>query len=463
MSARILIVDDDRSIRRSLNDRLVSWGYRAFDAESCAQARKLLHQREFDLILLDLQLEDGDGLTVLDEITGIDDSIAVIVITAHGSITKAVEAVQRGASDFLQKPFDFLDLGARIKKALQNRQLKRDRESLQAGRVEELQRDQVIAVSQQMRDCLKGCKKVAPTETTVLISGETGTGKEVLARFIYANSQRANRPLITISCANFTDELIHDDLFGHDAGSYTGATKSKRGKVELADGGTLFLDEVGELPFELQAKLLRFLEERKYYRVGSNFEREADVRVIAATNRNLGEEIQKRRFREDLFFRLNVYSVSIPPLRERVEDIAPLVQKFLAQMGIRQSRRLEITSEALQMLKAYHWPGNVRELRNVLERSTILIESDIIGPEHLPNIGPSSPSYDLIEGTLTNQMAVFERNILVKTLDECGGNRTKTADKLGLHRTELNRKLDKHGLKEYLRNGIRTVDHSEAG
>lgn len=461
MSARILIVDDDKSIRRSLYDRLVSWGYRTAEAESCTQAREILRQQELNLILLDLQLPDGDGLTMLEEIVQADDTMAVIMITAHGSIQKAVEAMQRGASDFLQKPVDYLDLRTRIKKALHHSQLKRDIDSIQAGRIEELRRHQAVAVSERMKECLKECARLSQSDTTVLILGETGTGKEVLARLIHANSPRANRPFVAIGCANFTEELINDELFGHDAGAYTGATKARRGKVELADGGTLFLDELGELPFGLQAKLLRFLEERKYCRIGSNFEREADARVIAATNRDLGAEIRQKRFREDLYFRLNVYSISIPPLRERREDIPPLVDHFLTQMGGRQSRRLVIAPEALQMLMRYHWPGNVRELRNVLERSTILADDGMITPEHLPKLDPLNQPCGMGSGTYNEQVAAFERGLLLQTLDEFGGNRTKAADKLGLYRTELNRKLERYGFKDYPRNHRRQEDYTE--
>jgi len=440
MSARILIVDDDPFIRLSLSDRLRKAGYRIFEAESCSKTREILKRHELDLILLDLQLPDGDGLAILDEISQSGESLEVIMITAHGSIEKAVEAMRRGAQDFLQKPFELDDMEARIKRALNHRQLKRDTASIQVGQTEELMHRRVLGTSKPMKRCLEECRRLSQTDTTAFLTGETGTGKEVLAYLIHTDSQRTARPFITVSCANFNEQLIDDELFGHEAGAFTGASKLRIGKVELADGGTLFFDEIGELPFELQAKLLRFLESRTYTRVGGNKEREADVRIIAATNRNLPSEIQKGRFREDLFYRINVFQVQIPPLRERQEDISDLVTYFLSQMAVRRSCHFTIIPEALDALSKYHWPGNVRELRNVIERATVITSDGLIKVSDLPPLFPmATPSACL--GTYHEQLVQYRSQILLSALKESGGNRTEAARKLGLHRTDFVRKL----------------------
>lgn len=447
MSARILIVDDDPYIRLSLGDRLRRTEYRIFEAESCSKTRELIKKHELDLILLDLQLPDGDGLELLDEVSQSGESLEVIVITAHGSIEKAVEAMRRGAQDFLQKPFELTDMEARIRRALDHRRLKRDTDSVQAGRTEEIARSRIAGQSKQMKECLEQCRRLSQTDTTVLITGETGTGKEVLAQRIHATSRRADRPFVAVSCANFSEHLIDDELFGHEIGAFTGATRVRRGKIELADGGTLFLDEIGELPCELQSKLLRFLEGRTYTRLGGEKEREADVRVITATNRNLQAEIKKGNFREDLFYRLNVYSINIPPLRDRKKDIPELINHFLQQMTGKQSPRFTISPEAHELLMKYHWPGNVRELRNVIERAIVIAsDAQITIDEILPlDVSYSAPASS--PESYQRQLIESQKKILLAALRECGGNRTEAAKKLQLHRTDLLRKIRNLGLQ----------------
>jgi DNA-binding NtrC family response regulator len=299
LSARILIVDDDPTIRLALRDRLASLGHRVSEAASCAQAREVIKTHELELVLLDWQLPDSCGGALLDEITKLGESVEVIVITAFGSIPTAVESVRRGAFDYVSKPFDFTDLEARVDKALECRRLKREAASFRAGLTADLTR-RVVATSSHMVACLETAKRLAATETTALILGETGSGKGVLAHVIHTLSPRADKPFVVVSCANFSEHLVDDELFGHERGAFTGATELKRGKVELADGGTLFFDEVGELSRSLQAKLLRFLEERLFTRVGGTKEREADVRMIAATNRDLVQAVQQGAFRDVL-------------------------------------------------------------------------------------------------------------------------------------------------------------------
>lgn len=441
MSARILIVDDDQGYRFSLRDYLAHLGYRITETGSCAEARQIFKSRELDLILLDLQLPDGDGLSLLDEIAQMGDAVEVIMISGHGTIEKAVQAMQGGACDFVPKPGEMSDLVARIKKALELRSLKRR----SAGQTDRFM-PPIVGKSKQMTACLEACRRLAQTDTAVLLLGETGTGKDILAKYLHTASQRGGGPFVAVSCANFTEQLIDDELFGHEAGAFTGAHKVKQGKAELADGGTLFLDEIGEMPYALQAKLLRFLETHTYTRVGGVKERETDVRVVAATNRNLQVEIKEGRFRADLFYRLNVYSLCIPPLREWREDIPALVNHFLLQMAYKQSRNgLTITPDALECLMGYHWPGNVRELRNVIERATVISTDGAIGESDLPML-VNDPK-DGPQGRYHDQLLEYQKQILLSALKECNGNRTEAAKRLGLHRTDFLRKIKNLGLQ----------------
>lgn len=444
MSARILIVDDDSGYRFSLRDYLAHLGYRIVEAGSCAEARQIFKSRELDLILLDLQLPDGDGLALLDEITQMGDAVEVIMISGHGTIEKAVQAMQKGACDFVPKPGEMSDLVARIKKALELRGLKRR----SAGGTDRFT-PPIVGKSKQMTACLEACRRLAQTDTAVLLLGETGTGKEVLARYLHLVSPRGDGPFVAVSCANFTEQLIDDDLFGHESGAFTGAHKVKQGKVESADGGTLFLDEIGEMPYSLQAKLLRFLETHTYTRVGGVKERETDVRVVAATNRNLQAETKEGRFRPDLFFRLNVYSLYIPPLREWKEGIPDLVGHFLSQVACKQSRNgFTIAPDALERLMEYHWPGNVRELRNVIERATVISTDGTIGESDLPLLADDPK--EAPQGRYHEQLLEYQKQILLSALRECNGNRTEAARRLGLHRTDFQRRIRDLGLQTHL-------------
>ncbi len=445
MPARILIVDDDRDFRFSLRDYLSNAGYRLFEAGSCAEAMQILKKQELDLVLLDLQLPDGEGLHLLDEISRIGDSLEVIMISGYGTIEKAVEAMQRGACDFVPKPGEIINLVTRIKKALELRSLKRR----SAGRREAFM-PPVLGKSRPMERCMETCRRLANTDTTVLLLGETGSGKEVFARHLHSSSRRKNGPFVALSCANFTEQLIQDELFGHEVGAFTGARSAKLGKVEAADGGTLFLDEIGEIPFEIQARLLRFLETRTYSRIGGNKERETDVRLITATNRNLALEIKRGRFREDLFYRLNVYSLQIPPLRERQEDIPDLVNHFLSQMANRQGLPgLQISGDALEVLIHYQWPGNVRELKNVIERATVISSDGVITESDLPMLDSTEGASRTGQGSYQDQIVKYQKEILLSALEESNGNRTEAAKRLGLYRTDLLRKMKNLGLSDH--------------
>ncbi|HEX9757495.1 MAG TPA: sigma-54 dependent transcriptional regulator [Nitrospiria bacterium] len=447
MSGRILIVDDDPDIRLTLRDRLVGQGYRVFEANSCAEMRELFNHHEFDLVLLDLQLPDGDGLKMLDEMTHLRESTEIIMISAFGTIPKAVEAMRKGITDFVAKPFDFLDIETRIKKSLDFRRLKREAEGFQTER---LRRPKLVpGKSKAMKECLDVCQRIAPTDTTVLLLGETGTGKEVLAHHIHGNSSRANKPFVVISCTNFSENLVEDELFGHEQGAFTGANKFRQGKVELADEGTLFFDEIGELPRELQCKLLRFLEHKTYTRVGGNKERETDVRLIAASNRDLATEVRKGNFREDLFYRLNVYPILLPPLRDRIEDIPDLANHFLKEVSTKQCRNASnIDEKALGVLKSYHWPGNIRELRNVIERATVLANNGTIQPQHLfplETSGKSNVSKSC--GSLKEKVEQFEKSLIFSALEETNWNKAEAARRLEINRTHFFRLLDRYNIQ----------------
>jgi two-component system NtrC family response regulator len=446
LSARILIVDDDPTIRLALRDRLTSLGHRVSEADSCAQAREVLKTHELELVLLDWQLPDHCGAALLDEIARLGESVEVIVITAYGSIPAAVESVRRGAFDFVSKPFDFTDLEAKIDKALEHRRLKREAASFRAGLTADLTK-RIVATSSRMVACLETARRLATTETTALILGETGSGKGVLAHAIHTLSRRADKPFVVVSCANFSEHLVDDELFGHERGAFTGATDLKRGKVEMADGGTLFFDEIGELSRSLQAKLLRFLEERLFTRVGGTKEREADVRVVAATNRDLAQAVQRGAFREDLFYRLNVFPLTLPPLREHREDIPDLVQCFLAELAEEQSRKgFVIQPDAMDVLIKHDWPGNVRELRNVIERATVLSTDGVIRLEHLPPLARSLNA-SVETGTFRDRMVAYERALLRATLERADWNQAEAARRLGLNRTHFIRMMHRHGLR----------------
>jgi len=378
--ARILVADDDRAIRKIVRDRLVAAGHHVDVAEDGRAALQSVERVAPDLVLLDLSMANLDGFGVLAELT--PPAPVVVVITAHGDIATAVRAMRAGAWDFVPKPFDPDQLEQAVRRALETCRLRRDVELLR-GSIED-RHHLVVGDSVAMREVVATVERAAASDATILLGGESGTGKEVLARFIHRASRRASGPFIAVNCAALPGELIESELFGHERGAFTGAARAKPGKVELASGGTLFLDEVGELALPAQAKLLRVLQEHEVERVGATAPVKVDLRVIAATNRDLATAIAERDFRADLFYRLNVVPVTVPPLRDRRDDIAPLATHFLARIGRELGRPgLRIADDAMDVLKAHAWPGNVRELGNVIERGVALSASDTIGRDDL--------------------------------------------------------------------------------
>lgn len=456
MQARILIVDDDQDILSALKKRLTWMGHEVFTAEDGQQALRLIAEDQPELMLLDIELPDMSGIDVLKHLadkrsTGSLQSLPeVIVITAFGTIGRAVEAVRLGACDFLTKPFEPDHLSIVIEKAMAQVVLTRQIGLLQAevaGRYEH-----IVGQSSQMLCLLDTARRAAGSSATVLLLGETGTGKEVVARALHRWSPRASKPFVVVNCAALPESLLENELFGHEKGAYTGALKREPGKIEAAEGGTVFLDEIGDMPLELQTRLLRLLQDQEFYRVGGTQPIRTEVRFVAATNKDLTEAIREGTFRQDLFYRLNVISIMLPPLRKRLDDLPALVDHLLHRHGVAIGRRhFAVSQDALDLICEYHWPGNVRELENVLIRALALCESDCIEPEHLGiTIRRNLPvETHLTEEDSLNYHAVMElysRKVIEEALRRTGGNQTKAAELLGLQRTYLTRLIKQKGV-----------------
>jgi two-component system nitrogen regulation response regulator NtrX len=449
----VLVVDDEAEIRASLENILREEGYAVASSGSATEALELIRDAEYDVVLLDIWLPDGDGLDVLGRIRdlGLQAPPEVIMISGHGTIEAAVRATKLGAYDFLEKPLSLDRTLLVLKNASEAHRLKQDNSEFQQQMA---QKAYVSGESVPVKALRQQIKLMAPTNGRVLIFGESGTGKERIARTMHAESLRADRVFVELNCAAIPEDFIESELFGHRHGAVPGAPPEKRGTFERADGGTLFLDEVGDMSLKTQAKVLRALDEQRFYPIGASQPVHIDVRVIAATNKDLEEEIARGNFREDLFYRLNVIPFFVPPLRDRVEDIPSLVQEFLQEFGREYGRpRVEISSDALATLKQYHWPGNVRELRNVIERVLILNpKANRIERKHLPVLVYREPTRDGVRsrpeefGTLLQAREAYERDYILKKLEECNGNVSRTADALGLERSHLYRKMKALGV-----------------
>lgn len=444
---RLLIVDDDDPLRETLVRRFQRQGMTVIAAANGEGALIQADQGHFDVALLDLHMPGMNGIELLSKLKERQPEIEVLLLTAHGSIDTAIAAMKHGAYDYFTKPFQLPDLEVHIQKAFEKVQLaRRERQWVQQLAFES-DRYRLLGSSAAMKRVVELVKKVAPMDATVLVRGASGTGKELVARAIHFNSARRDRPLVTVNCAALQETLLESELFGHEKGSFTGATQAKPGLVEVAEGGTLFIDEIAEMAPGLQAKLLRVLEDGHYRRVGSTQEQHADVRIVAATHQPLEEAIQEGKFREDLFYRLNVITIDLPPLRERRQDIRELVEHFLATRRIG-TVPFRIEPEALAALQRSDWPGNVRELANVLERAQILAEEHVITLDDLPEalIDPGTTAED--SGKDPNHLSEVERRHVAEMLKREKGNKVHAARALGISRRALYRLIAKYKLDD---------------
>ena len=433
----ILVADDDADIREILKDTLNSLGARVVVAANGQECLDRAEADAPDLILLDVEMPLMNGLEVLKVLRERGNHAAVIMITAYGTIERAVQAMKQGAYDFITKPFDLDHIGLTVEKALERERLRRGLENFA---VEAGERYRLIGgESPKMREAVETARKAAASKSTVLLLGESGTGKEVFARAIHNWSERKNEPFIAINCVGLSKDLLESELFGHERGAFTGASQLKKGKMELAHGGTVFLDEVGDISAELQTKLLRFLQEREFERVGGSQPIPVDVRVIAATNRELSSAIKEGRFREDLYYRLNVIPIQLPPLRERKEDVPVLTGFFLRRFAGETKKNFSgITKEAEAWLLAYDWPGNVRELANVIERAVVLGQGPEVTVEDLaPRRGSAVSSASTAELSYRHALDTAKAEVIRRALASTEGNRTAAARILGLHKTHL--------------------------
>lgn len=456
MSAKpsVLIVDDEKNAREGLA-RALQRNYNVTLAENGQRALEILRSTSADIMLSDVRMPGMDGLTLLQRALALPHPPLCIMLTAYGSIELAVEAMKRGAFDFLTKPINLDHLDIQLKRALRTRDVEQENKSLHEQLDAKFGLENIIGQSAAMHEVFETIRQVADSRATVLIEGESGTGKELIAHAIHRMSSRSKGPYVAVHCAALSPTLLESELFGHEKGAFTGATERRRGRFELADGGSLFLDEIGEIDAAIQVKILRVLEERSFERVGGQETIETDTRLIAATNRNLRSMMEQGKFREDLFYRLFVVVIRIPPLRERAEDIPLLIQHFLQNSAKENGRKIEaITPDAMQMLTAYPWPGNVRELRNAVERMVVLSRSDRITLRDVPveiregtsSTGRNTASASPVASPLSIDAA--EKNLIVRALKSTGGNRTRAAEQLGISRRTLHRKLHEYGLHE---------------
>ena len=449
--ARVLVVDDEQLIRWSLNERLTAEGCDVIEAGMAKDALARFGP-DIDLVLLDYRLPDSDGLRVLKQMKAMEPDVPVIMLTAVSGVETAVEAMKHGAHHYANKPFNLDEVALIVQKALETTALRREVRALRASRTEPFALSRIVGDSATMESLRALLQRIASSPaSTVLLMGESGTGKDLAAKVIHYNSDRALKPFMNITCSALPEALLESELFGHERGAFTDARAQKTGLLESADAGTVFLDEIGEMVPALQAKLLRFLEEKAFKRVGGSADIRVDVRVIAATNRDLEDAVRQGRFREDLFYRLNVMQVRLPPLREHASDVPQLVNFYIDQFN--REFRKEVrgaTPEAITLLRGYSWPGNIRELRNAVERAMLLADSDWLGPEHFPmSVARRSGGAQLLELPEEGvNLETVERELVVQALKRTGWNHTRAAALLGLNRDQIRYRVEKFGLEK---------------
>jgi two-component system NtrC family response regulator len=442
----ILIIDDEEKLRNLLARIVKSEGFEVFEAQDLKSGFKKLEQNDIDVVLCDVKLPDGNGVDFLQKIKTGFPLTEVVLLTAYGKISDGVQAMKNGAFDYIVKGDDNDKIIPLLYKALEKVQLQKKVKQLEKRISEKYSFENIIGKSKGLEQVIDLAKKVSKTDSTVLLTGETGTGKEVFAQAIHESSNRVGKSFVALNCSTFSKEILESELFGHKQGAFTGAIKDKKGFIEEANGGTLFLDEIGEMPLELQAKLLRVLETNEYIQIGDTTPKKSNFRLIAATNRDLKAESEEHRFRSDLYFRLNIFEIKIPPLRERVKDIAPLTHFFVKQFSANGNKKtLTIDADFLQKLETYHWPGNVRELKNVIERSVILVSGDILTQDVLPyEIQHQAANANKTLSAFSMQSV--EKLHIQKVLNYTKGNKAETARLLEIGVATLYRKLDEYNI-----------------
>jgi DNA-binding NtrC family response regulator len=451
---RILVADDEEVMRDVLSALLSSESYAVDLAESGSQAIDMIKDKDYGVLLLDLMLPDMDGFQVLEELNKSENSPVAVVLTAFASIDKAVTATKLGAYNFIAKPFKNDELLVAVKNAMEHRRLLEENRRLKKTLRERYSFQNIVGKSAAMQQVFDLIGQVAPRRSTVLIQGESGTGKELVAKAIHASSGRADAPFVAINCGNIPSELLESELFGHVRGAYTGASSAKKGLFEVADGGTLFLDEVATISLEIQSKLLRVIQEREFRRLGGLENIKVDVRIIAATNADLQAAVQKGRFRDDLYYRLNVIVIRIPPLRERTDDIPLLAEHFIKKYGEENQRNgLSLQPSAMKILMDYEWPGNVRELENIVERAVVLSPGNSISADIFPkNIALPRmvvpPNVAIENASLKEMVGDFEKSIILAALEKTNGNQKKAAQLLSVNATTLSEKLKRLGIRQ---------------
>ncbi len=458
--AKVLVVEDNATLREGIVQVLKRMGHETIDAPGGAQGIEKFKSENPDLVITDLKMDGVDGMRVLKSVLAEDPEALVMIVTAFGSIEKAVDAMQQGAHDFIPKPFPPDLLRSKVERALElgaerkrGERLSRENEMLRADAADAYDPD-MVGDSDVMASVFNKIRKVAPSDSTVHIYGESGTGKELVARAIHENSPRAAGPFVKVNCSALAETLLESELFGHEKGAFTGAAKRKLGRFELADGGTLFLDEIGDISPSTQLKLLRVLQERAFERVGGEETVHVDVRVVTATNKDLKEEVSEGNFREDLFYRLHIIPITLPPLRERMSDLRPLVDHFMTKLRNRTHKKLgNIAPDALQALRQYRWPGNVRELENVIEHAMVFAEGNTIEISDLPPVITGRSNDDLLaipEGdrSLPEILEDLERQLILRAFRKAKGVKTETARLLGIKSSALYYKLEKYGIED---------------
>ena len=449
----ILIIDDEDSQRNVLKGYLEKKGYKIYSASSGNEGINFIHNNLIDIVLSDYKMPDKTGLEVLEEVKKINPEISFVILTAYGTIENAVKAMRFGAFDYISKPVDLDELDLTLERIIENKNLRSEIRLLKNQIQEKFKFDSFISHSPIMEEVLSLASRAAGSKATILITGESGTGKEVLAKSIHYISFRKDKPFIAVNIPALPETLLESELFGHEKGAFTGAEKAKKGRFELADKGTIFLDEIGDIPINLQVKLLRVLQEHQIERLGSTENINIDVRIIAATHQNLENKIKDGSFREDLYYRLNIVSIYIPPLRERKEDVVPLTEYFIEKYSKENARqKFDFSKEAIDLLMKYSFPGNVRELENIIERAVVLSRSDVITVNDLPNVVKGYKGENEIpekeKGNMIEQVEALEKKLIFDALLQANGNQSLAGRMLGITERNLRYKMQKYGIKK---------------